>query len=83
MYNQNKIMVSSCISTLSIHMYINFYIKCLNFWHLLGLYRKIVSCVLLRSGLGSPTDITVVREATGNPFWFRFQLKLCLSYTCT
>ncbi|CAB3982799.1 Hypothetical predicted protein [Paramuricea clavata] len=30
-----------------------------------GLYRKIVSCVLLRSGLGSPTDIAVVREATG------------------
>jgi hypothetical protein len=29
-----------------------------------GLYRKIVSCTLLRSGLGSPTDITVVREAT-------------------
>ncbi|XP_046851113.1 cilia- and flagella-associated protein 206-like [Xenia sp. Carnegie-2017] len=29
-----------------------------------ALYRKIVSCVLLRSGLGSPTDITVVREAT-------------------
>jgi len=24
-----------------------------------------VSCVLLRSGLGSPTDIAVVREATG------------------
>ena len=42
-------------------------------WHLIiispcatGLYRKIVSCVLLRSGLGSPTDIGVVREATGN-----------------
>ncbi len=30
-----------------------------------SLYRKIVSAVLLRSGLGSPTDITVVREATG------------------
>lgn len=29
-----------------------------------GLYRRIVSCVLLRSGLGSPTDIAVVREAT-------------------
>ncbi|XP_048585340.1 cilia- and flagella-associated protein 206-like isoform X2 [Nematostella vectensis] len=29
-----------------------------------ALYRKIVSCVLLRSGLGSPTDIGVVREAT-------------------
>eukprot|EP00731_Ephydatia_muelleri_P039091 Em1095g1a len=29
-----------------------------------GLYRKIVSYVLLRSGLGSPTDIAVVREAT-------------------
>lgn len=30
-----------------------------------SLYRKIVSSVLLRSGLGSPTDIAVVREATG------------------
>ncbi|EGW05060.1 UPF0704 protein C6orf165-like [Cricetulus griseus] len=29
-----------------------------------NLYRKIVSYVLLRSGLGSPTDITIVREAT-------------------
>uniref|UniRef100_A0A674E266 Cilia- and flagella-associated protein 206 n=1 Tax=Salmo trutta TaxID=8032 RepID=A0A674E266_SALTR len=29
-----------------------------------GLYRKIVSYVLLRSGLGSSTDITTVREAT-------------------
>ena len=29
-----------------------------------GLYRKIVSAILLRSGLGSPTDISVVREAT-------------------
>jgi hypothetical protein len=31
----------------------------------IGLYRKIVSYVLLRSGLGAPTDIGVVREATG------------------
>ena len=31
----------------------------------LVLYTRIVSCVLLRSGLGSPTDIGVVREATG------------------
>ena len=30
-----------------------------------GLYRKIVSYVLLRSGLGSPTELAVVREATG------------------
>ena len=30
-----------------------------------SLYRKTVSAVLLRSGLGSPTDIAVVREATG------------------
>ncbi len=30
-----------------------------------ALYRKIVSYVLLRSGLGSPTDIAIVREATG------------------
>ncbi|XP_030054972.1 cilia- and flagella-associated protein 206 [Microcaecilia unicolor] len=29
-----------------------------------SLYRKIVSYVLLRSGLGAPTDIKVVREAT-------------------
>lgn len=29
-----------------------------------SLYRKIVSYILLRSGLGSPTDIAVVREAT-------------------
>lgn len=29
-----------------------------------SLYRKIVSAVLLRSGLGSPVDIGVVREAT-------------------
>ncbi|XP_064411448.1 cilia- and flagella-associated protein 206 isoform X2 [Latimeria chalumnae] len=29
-----------------------------------SLYRKIVSYVLLHSGLGSPTDINVVREAT-------------------
>ncbi|XP_072498882.1 cilia- and flagella-associated protein 206 isoform X1 [Notamacropus eugenii] len=29
-----------------------------------SLYRKIVSYILLRSGLGSPTDIKVVREAT-------------------
>lgn len=30
------------------------------------LYRKIVTSVLLRSGLGSPTDISVVREATAS-----------------
>nr|XP_060608988.1 cilia- and flagella-associated protein 206 [Anolis sagrei ordinatus] len=29
-----------------------------------SVYRKIVSYVLLRSGLGSPTDIRVIREAT-------------------
>ncbi|XP_076780103.1 cilia- and flagella-associated protein 206 [Arvicanthis niloticus] len=29
-----------------------------------NLYRKVVSYVLLRSGLGSPTDIKIVREAT-------------------
>jgi hypothetical protein len=28
------------------------------------LYRKIVSSILMRSGVGAPTDITVVREAT-------------------
>ena len=31
----------------------------------IGMYRKIVSYALLRSGLGSPTEIAVVREATG------------------
>ncbi|KAK2500093.1 hypothetical protein MC885_021205 [Smutsia gigantea] len=29
-----------------------------------SLYRKIVSYVLLRTGLGSPTDVKIVREAT-------------------
>ncbi|XP_020734793.2 cilia- and flagella-associated protein 206 isoform X4 [Odocoileus virginianus] len=29
-----------------------------------SLYRKVVSYVLLRSGLGSPTDLKIVREAT-------------------
>ncbi|XP_036869722.2 cilia- and flagella-associated protein 206 isoform X1 [Manis javanica] len=29
-----------------------------------SLYRKIVSYVLLRTGLGSPTDVRIVREAT-------------------
>ena len=33
-----------------------------------SLYRKIVSCVLLRSGLGAATDIGVMREATGSHF---------------
>ena len=33
-----------------------------------SLYRKIVSYVLLRSGLGSPTDIKIVREATGKKY---------------
>ena len=33
-----------------------------------SLYRKIVSCVLLRSGLGTATDIGVVREASGAHF---------------
>lgn len=31
-----------------------------------SLYRKLVSCILLRSGLGTATDIGVVREATGS-----------------
>jgi len=30
-----------------------------------SLYRKIVSCILLRSGLGAATDVGVVREASG------------------
>lgn len=30
-----------------------------------NVYRKIVSYVLLSSGLGPPTDIQVVREVTG------------------
>jgi len=33
-----------------------------------SLYRKIVSCILLRSGLGLANDIGVVREATGSSF---------------
>ena len=37
-----------------------------------SLYRKIVSVVLLRSGLGAPTDIGVVREATGSELRFGF-----------
>lgn len=42
-----------------------------------GLYRKIVSYVLLRSGLGSPTDINTVREATGElmPEYFLKQMN--------
>ena len=40
-----------------------------------SLYRKIVSAVLLRSGLGSPTDIAVVREATGKYNKVCFQLR--------
>lgn len=31
---------------------------------IVALYRKIVSFIILKSGLGSPTDINVVREAT-------------------
>ena len=46
----------------------------------IALYRKIVSYVLLRSGLGSPTDIGVVREATGK--WFVGWIN-GLGYTCT
>lgn len=38
----------------------------------IALYRKIVSYVLLRSGLGSPTDIGVVREATGKELCPRY-----------
>ena len=33
-----------------------------------SLHRKIVSCVLLRSGLGTATDVGVVREASGSCF---------------
>ena len=51
-------------------------LTCANYAQYLGLYRKIVSCVLLRSGLGSPTDIGVVREATGM-FIFFLLLTLC------
>jgi hypothetical protein len=40
-----------------------------------NLYRKIVSAILLRSGLGSPTDISVVREATGNLLLSNFELN--------
>lgn len=50
-----------------------------------SLYRKIVSYVLLRSGLGSPTDIKIVREATGkrgmNPYahcTYVYSLRMCV-----
>ena len=47
-----------------------------------SLYRKIVSAVLLRSGLGSPTDIAVVREATGinTALWVKFSADGILKY---
>lgn len=41
-------------------------LSCYYLVYYIALYRKIVSYVLLRSGLGSPTDIAIVREATGN-----------------
>ena len=47
-----------------------------------SLYRKIVSYVLLRSGLGSPTDIAVVREATGKFFYLLFFLYLKYKLLC-
>ena len=40
-----------------------------------SLYRKIVSAVLLRSGLGSPTDIAVVREATGQLYYYIYTIR--------
>ena len=43
----------------------------------IGMYRKIVSYALLRSGLGSPTEIAVVREATGKLWDFAL---FCNSY---
>ena len=43
-----------------------------------SLYRKIVSAVLLRSGLGSPTDIAVVREATGTLTILLLTLYVCV-----
>lgn len=43
-----------------------------------SLYRKIVSAVLLRSGLGSPTDIAVVREATGNGTHIFHHVPYCI-----
>ena len=43
-----------------------------------SLYRKIVSAVLLRSGLGSPTDIAVVREATGTLTILLLTLYVCI-----
>ena len=42
-----------------------------------SLYRKIVSAVLLRSGLGSPTDIAVVREATGMSRSLCCEIRTC------
>ena len=42
-----------------------------------SLYRKIVSYVLLRSGLGNATDVGVVREATGSSALFAAVAVLC------
>ncbi|NP_001073169.1 cilia- and flagella-associated protein 206 isoform X1 [Rattus norvegicus] len=46
-----------------------------------NLYRKIVSYVLLRSGLGSPTDIKIVREATAALQSVFPQAELCTFLT--
>lgn len=46
-----------------------------------NLYRKIVSYVLLRSGLGSPTDIRIVREATAALQSVFPQAELCTFLT--
>ncbi|VDO72753.1 unnamed protein product [Schistosoma curassoni] len=37
-------------------------------------YQNIISALLLRSGLGSPTNMDVIRETTGEP------MKVCLFF---
>lgn len=37
-----------------------------------SLYRRIVSYIVLRSGMGSPADVHTVKEATGRSFIFYF-----------
>jgi len=41
-----------------------------------SLYRKTVSYVLLRTGLGSATDVSVVREATGSCFTAAYSISM-------
>ena len=62
--------IASSASMLHVHVVYatnNYFLLPTNLHLLPALYRKIVSYALLRSGLGSPTNIAVVREATGEP----------------